>query len=223
MDTLIEALIQSPLLPTQVERLNRVLVEERTRRQRFYEEMTEDGKWEFINGDTVVQPPAELREIEASGNLFVLVKAHVEHHELGLVTHEKLLVSLTRNDYEPDICFFREEVAASFTSEQMHFPAPDFIAEVLSPSTARADRGVKFRDYAAHGVGEYWLIDPALQTVEQFVRQGEDYQRIGLWAGDAEVVSVAVQGFRIPARAIFERKANLAALTKLLAARVGGG
>ena len=216
MDTLIEALLDSPLLPKQLERLNRVLAEERPRRERFYEEMTEDGKWEFINGETIVHSPAKLRHIEVSDNLLVLLNAHVTRHGLGLVTHEKLLVSLTRNDYEPDICFFRQEIAASFTPDQMRFPAPDFIAEVLSPSTARDDRGVKFRDYAAHGVGEYWLVDPIAQAVEQYGLRGEDYQLAGVWSGGAEFASETVKNFRIPACAIFDRKANFSALGVLI-------
>ena len=51
---------------------------------------------------------------------------------------------------------------------QVGKPAPDFIAEILSDSTASVDRGVKFQDYAAHGVGEYWIVDPVQQTIEQY-------------------------------------------------------
>ena len=216
MDTLIEALLDSPLLPRQLERLNRVLAEERPRRERFYEEMTEEGKWEFINGEVIVHSPAKLRHIEVSDSLLVLLGTHVKRHDLGLVAHEKLLVSLTRNDYEPDVCFYRKELAAAFTADQMRFPAPDFIAEVLSPSTARDDRGVKFRDYAAHGVREYWIVDPVGQSVEQYDLKGEDYQLAGTWEGSDEVSSAVVKGFRIPASALFDRQANLAALAMLI-------
>ena len=54
MDTLVEAFLESPLLPRQLQRLNHAMDEEHARRQRFYEEMTEDGKWEFINGEPAV-------------------------------------------------------------------------------------------------------------------------------------------------------------------------
>ena len=212
MDTLLEALIESPLLPRQLEKLNRVLAEERPRRERFYDEMTEDGKWEFINGVIIMHSPAKMRHTDTSKQLLVLLDAHVNRRALGWVGYEKVLVSLTRNDYEPDVCFFREEVATTLTPEQMRFPAPDFIAEVLSPSTARVDRGIKFRDYAAHGVSEYWIIDAEAQTVEQFALQGEDYRTVGLWKGADLISSHAVTGFSIPARALFEREANVAAL-----------
>lgn len=42
---------------------------------------------------------------------------------------EKATIGLTRNDYEPDICFFTAEKAAQFTEDQMIFPTPDFVVE----------------------------------------------------------------------------------------------
>lgn len=86
------------------------------------------------------------------------------------------MVSLTLNDYEPDICYFNAAKAAAFQPDQMRFPAPDFIVEVLSASMEANDRGVKFDDYAAHGVAEYWLIDPDTQTVEQYRLHGDAYE-----------------------------------------------
>lgn len=44
--------------------------------------------------------------------------------------------------------------------------APDLVVEVLSPSTARRDRGLKMEAYARHGVGECWMVSDEAQTVE---------------------------------------------------------
>ena len=46
--------------------------------------------------------------------------------------------------------------------------APDWICEVLSPTTARTDRAQKLPIYAAAGVRYAWLIDPDLRTLEAF-------------------------------------------------------
>lgn len=215
MDTLLEAMLESPDLPKQVRRLNDALSQEQARRKRFYEEMTESQKTEFINGEVIVHSPAKLRHIRVSDLLARILSTFVDKHDLGLVTHEKLLVSLTRNDYEPDVSFFRKEKAAAFTPEQMQFPAPDFIAEILSPSTERNDRRLKKRDYAAHGVSEYWIIDPDARTIEQYVLEAGDYRLAGAWSADQNIASAAIPGFEIPARAIFEREANLAAMTRI--------
>jgi len=47
--------------------------------------------------------------------------------------------------------------------------APDWVCEVLSPSTARNDRVKKMRAYARHEVRYAWLIDPILKTLEVYV------------------------------------------------------
>lgn len=47
--------------------------------------------------------------------------------------------------------------------------APDFVAEILSPSNERHDRLVKFNLYQRAKVREYWIIDPAHSTVEVFL------------------------------------------------------
>ena len=99
--------------------------------------------------------------------------------------------------------------------DQMIFPAPDFVAEVLSPSTERADRGVKFEDYAAHGVGEYWLIDPENERLEQYLLEGDSYQ-LAFKADNGVVASRVVAGFAIPVQALFDEEENLAVLARLL-------
>ena len=50
--------------------------------------------------------------------------------------------------------------------------APDFVAEVLSDSTAHKDFGVKKELYERTGVGEYWIIHPDTGAVFQYVRDG---------------------------------------------------
>jgi Uma2 family endonuclease len=67
------------------------------------------------------------------------------------------------------VCFFDNAKASTFQPEQMIHPAPDFVVEILSTSTEARDRGIKFEDYAAHGVREYWLVDPEGETLEQYL------------------------------------------------------
>ena len=219
MDALLEEIVASPALPQYVDTLQALLVDERARRGRFYEEMTEQQKVEFINGVVFMHSPAKIQHVEVVTLLLRLLSIHVDRHNLGWTGSEKCLVCLTRNDYEPEIVFYGREKASLFQPLQMKMPAPDFVVEVLSPSTEHYDRGVKFEDYAAHGISEYWIIDPVTRTVEQYALPvgGTTYQAVGIWNGDAEIVSVAVPGFRLPAVALFDTQANLAALAALSA------
>lgn len=55
--------------------------------------------------------------------------------------------------------------------------APDWVAEVLSPSTARYDRTTKLRAYERAGVTEVWLVDPAERTVTIHRMEAGHYTR----------------------------------------------
>lgn len=58
--------------------------------------------------------------------------------------------------------------------ETAFFPlAPDWVCEVLSPSTAALDRAKKLRVYAESGVAHAWLVDPLLKTLEVLRRSPE--------------------------------------------------
>ena len=65
--------------------------------------------------------------------------------------------------------------------------APDWLCEVLSPSTARVDRKLKLPVYARAGVGHVWVVDPALRTLEVFRREGDQWLLLATW-GDGDRV-----------------------------------
>lgn len=88
------------------------------------------------------------------------------------------------------------------------------VIEILSPSAKSRDRGVKFKDYQAHGIDEYWIIDPTDDTLEQYHLFGEEYELI-LKSAVGDVKSFAVEGFQIPIRAIFDETENLKAIQSL--------
>lgn len=215
-EKLYEQLLHLPRLPVMAQRIHRLVADEAARRQGFIDTLLESEKAEFINGEKIVQSPAKFKHTAAVGNLYRLLSTYVITHDLGWVGFEKVLISLSRNDYQPDICFFNAQTAASFQPDQMRFPAPDLAVEVLSASTGARDRGVKFDDYAAHAVAEYWIIDPDNETVEQYHLAGEGYE-LAIKAQTGELRSRAVPGFVIPVRAIFDDQINRAALTQLLA------
>ena len=64
---------------------------------------------------------------------------------------------------------------------------PDWICEVLSPSTMSLDRVRKMTVYASASVAHAWLIDPAARTLEVFRLDGELWTRTGSWDGDVRV------------------------------------
>jgi len=51
-------------------------------------------------------------------------------------------------------------------TDRNYFGAPDFIVEILSPSTAHMDKKKKFDKYRKYGVREYWIVDPESDTLQ---------------------------------------------------------
>ena len=67
---------------------------------------------------------------------------------------------------------------------------PDWICEVVSPSTAARDRVAKRALYAAHGVSFYWLIDPNARTLEALALESGHWRELGAW-DDTATVNIA--------------------------------
>ncbi len=214
----LEQLLDAPNLKLLLQQAEVVLRNETRQRQDFYAWINEDHKAEFINGAIIMQSPVKERHWAAVGNLYALLKAHVIRHKLGRVASEKAMISLTRNDYEPDICFWTSARSDGFTSEMMQFPAPDLVVEVLSKSTEKIDRGVKFDDYAAHDIQEYWIVDTRKLIIEQYSLD-PDVQAFALENTariHQEIESKTIPGFRIPVAAAFDEVVSNETLITLL-------
>lgn len=213
----LKRLLDSPRLPFIAHKIDAVLADEQRRRREFYAQISEEDKAEFINGEIIFHSPVKLRHNVSTKRLLVLMDAYVTARNLGYVGFEKIMVTLTRNDYEPDICYFNPAKAAAFTPDQMRFPAPDLVVEVISESTVHNDRGVKFDDYAAHDVLEYWIIDPNAEILEQYcLPKGGDSYELVIKAMTGRVRNFAIPGFEIPVQAIFDPEINQATLQALL-------
>jgi Uma2 family endonuclease len=65
--------------------------------------------------------------------------------------------------------------------------APDWICEVVSPSTQAFDRGEKMDVYAREGVRHAWLVDPLAKLLEVWWLEREKWLRLGSWPGNARV------------------------------------
>lgn len=207
MDTVLTSLLQSPKLPDYVRELTDYLKAEQERRQAFYRTVRDDQKVEFINGEVICHSPAKEIHNFIRQNLELIFVRFTRKQKSGIIRTEKSLVKLTRNDFEPDICFFGREKATSLKGDTMFYPAPDFVVEILSSSTEKRDRGVKKDDYALHGVQEYWIVNPDAREVEQYILAGEQYN-LKEKIGHGTVRCAVLEGLEIPLAAIFEEEEN---------------
>lgn len=216
MKDLVAQILEIGHAPLILDEVKAALEEEQQKRHEFYEMIGEDDKAEFVNGHVIMHSPVKKQHSDASQNIFSLMKYYVQKHQLGYVGYEKIMISLTRNDYEPDVCFFKKEKSKDFTKKQMLFPTPDFVIEVLS-SNVNHDRIIKYNDYEAHGIEEYWIIDADSETVEQYLIKNGQYE-LQLKAQEGHITSQAIEGFKIPIRAIFDEEENFNTLQEMLTA-----
>lgn len=194
---------------------NEKLDEERKKREYFYNEVAEFTKSEFILGEIVIHSPVKKEHNDVLLNLVTLLNTYVKRNNLGYVGIVKVLISLGRNDYEPDLCFFDNEKSKNFKNDQSIFPAPNLVVEILSKSTKNNDYGIKFDDYLAHNVTEYWIIDPIKKVIELYRINKNEYELI-LKSGTGTLKSEVVTGFEINIEAIFDEKIGFEELIRIL-------
>ncbi len=214
LNELIDSIRHSPQLPAVLSVLQQQWSDEQQRREQFYQDMTEEQKTEFIEGDMIVHSPARNRHIQVTQWIFMLLDTYVRLRKLGEVKVEKCLVVFPRNDYEPDIVFFSDEKARCFEWGTLKFPVPDLIVEVLSESTEHRDRGVKFIDYAVNGVGEYWIVDADRGVIEQYLLRESEYE-LAMKSATGLLKSTVITGFEADIEAFFDSQKNLKAMQRL--------
>ncbi len=96
-------------------------------------------------------------------------------------------VHLSAEILVPDIAGWRRERVATLPPGAYHTVAPDWICEVLSPSTEEHDRGRKQKVYAREGVDFLWFVDPIARSLEAYRLRGTEWELIGELYNDAQV------------------------------------
>jgi Uma2 family endonuclease len=131
-----------------------------------YLQLSEDRRYEIIDGDLYLVPAPIPYHQKVSRNFEYLLHEHVIEHDLGEVLHAPCDLLLSENDVvQPDIMFIAKDQLSIITDTNIQ-GAPTLVIEILSPSSEKRDRGAKQKLYARAGIQEYWIVDPRVKTVE---------------------------------------------------------
>ena len=87
----------------------------------------------------------------------------------------------------PDLAGWKRARMNAIPAKPFLTLAPDWVAEIVSPSTEAEDRGEKMTIYARERVPHAWLVDPLIRTLEVFRLDGETWRMIKTWHGDVKV------------------------------------
>ena len=154
--------------------------------------LPDDGnRYEVVHGELLVTPAPRLWHEEVAGRLFETVRAYLRRYPVGLAIGSRSDLSWGLRDVlvSPDLFVVPLDEARRL--DWLVLRNVLLAAEVLSPSSLRADRFTKRRLYQERGVPLYWVVDPDAHSVEVW-QPADDLPRTELetlvWhpAGSAE-------------------------------------
>lgn len=132
----------------------------------------EERREELIGGKVVMMSPASVPHTYVADGILNIFRNYLKGKKC-IPFGDGILVHLTDEDkFVPDVMVVCDH---SKIKTNGIFGAPDLVAEVLSPSTAKNDRGRKMEVYAKCGVREYWIVSPGEQSIEVYRSEGSTF------------------------------------------------
>jgi Uma2 family endonuclease len=153
--------------------------------------LPDDGnRYEVVDGELLVTPAPVRRHQRMVGQLFRLLADYVEREGLGeALCSPADIAAGERTLVQPDL-FVVPLTAGRPADDWVELGELLLAVEVLSPSTARADRHLKRRLYQREGVPECWIVDLDARLVERWCPDDERAELLAdelLWQPDAAV------------------------------------
>lgn len=165
-----------------------------------------DGKrHEIIDGVEFMSPSPSTPHQRTTQRLHLALAPHVNDRSLGEVFIAPYDVLLSEsNIVQPDLLFVSIEQSSIITDHGIE-GVPDLVAEVISEGNRRYDEVRKRNLYAQHGVAEYWVLDPALETVKVYRNPEGGYDRVAELTAenDAELSSPLLPKWSLPLADLF--------------------
>lgn len=129
-----------------------------------YQLNKENIKSELLDGKIVyMSPRPAVMHNEIASNIYSIFRAYLKGKKCRPY-NDGIEVHLTKKDIViPDVMVICNR---DIIKKDGVYGTPDFIAEVISPSTRKNDRGYKKNLYEQCGVKEYWIIEPAAKSIE---------------------------------------------------------
>jgi Uma2 family endonuclease len=162
---------------------------------------TQEGRFEFVNGEIVEMSGESVTANQIAGNIHRYVGKFLEDKPYIMVQNSvKLQVQEGRIFRIPDFLIFKESGnLIKYATE------PLLIVEVLSESTARTDRSAKLNEYRLIPSLQYYLIvDQESCFVEIYIREGKRWY-VELYDKMEDTISLPYFGVEIPLKTIYKK------------------
>ncbi|EPX58677.1 hypothetical protein D187_003875 [Cystobacter fuscus DSM 2262] len=145
---------------------------------------------EIVDGELYESPRSAPLQARAATRLGMLLGRPFDLGEEGpggWVIILKPELHLGNDALVPDLAGWRRERMPEMPHTAAFTLAPDWVCEVLSPSTAVLDREKKMKAYGREGVSHLWLLDPLQCSLEVYRLEHRRWSPRGLWSGGATV------------------------------------
>lgn len=145
---------------------------------------------EILNGTLHTSPRPRLRHAQTSSVLGEELGPPFRRGQGGpggWLFLDEPEIHLGRNVLVPDLAGWTLDRLPEVPDEPYLTIAPDWLCEVISPSTEQLDREHKLPIYAAHGVGHMWLVDPLKKSLEVYRLDGRVFRLYSQHVGDEAI------------------------------------
>jgi Uma2 family endonuclease len=161
--------------------------------------------YQLIEGELHMSPSPNWFHQQILSNLARILFRYLDKKPNGEIYMAPLDTFLTDlNVYQPDVVFVSNE-RKSILKEDGVNGAPDFVVEILSPRTAKYDRGAKRDIYARTGVEELWIVDPERTTIEVFRFAESANAPVATYDINQKFISQIFPGLTISVADVFRR------------------
>ena len=138
----------------------------------YQDDFIEKRREELIGGKVVMMSPASAGHTYVADNILMIFKHYLKGKNC-IPFGDGLLVHVTDEDkFVPDVMVVcdRNKIKRNYIDG-----APDLVVEVLTPGTAKNDKGYKKDVYERGGVPEYWIVDPSNKSIEVYLLRDNRY------------------------------------------------
>ena len=167
----------------------------------------DDGKrHELIAGEHYVTPSPNTQHQRIVGSLHLLIASWLETRPVGQVFLAPYDVVLSEFDVvEPDLVYLSNERAAQVLTPLHANGVPEIVIEIASKGTRKRDETVKRRLYERMGVSEYWVVDPEIDAVRVYRRDGDRFARLVELSRESNdiLMTVLLPGLELPLSRVF--------------------
>jgi Uma2 family endonuclease len=147
----------------------------------------DDGlRHELVDGEHYVTPSPNTKHQTVSLRFTLVIGGWLERNPIGKLFYAPFDVVFSEFDVvEPDLLYLSNPRAADALTPHHVRGVPELVIEIGSPGTRKRDETIKRRLYEGAGVSEYWVVDPELDAIRVYRRDGTAFARVIELSADA--------------------------------------